>query len=579
MAAAVAPVELPTGRRSYYNTTTPVDIHDPNWIPVLDSAAYKPPLSPTEKEVSTYPPPPASFSLFPTQASSPKPRPGFSHTYSKSSLAPESVASDSDSRSQSPQDSIEPLPSIGGPVQASQDGTAKGHNRQTTSTTAASSEEKISVNTEGPADNTGSSPNSDEHETASVVEERELGHPLPPPEPFGESMVNPSTRSSMISTMTKKSTVLPPTSKYNRKHVASVATTAGRPLVPSLPQTPQESPRLGPTMPTTTPVAQPLPSPKLPPTEAPRQAEASQKLQPTKSTASERRQRALHSHPSNVSLRSQRNSSSDDAEIIPRPPSIRNKSRKSTDSRATTPRSTIYDSQVPTPAPTTPLPQLPPGAQIRRPSTREGNSQRAIQAPIEEPVPSTMASFRPYEHAEMASFMAEKNTIICRRFDAVHVRLLLCLQDEISQLEKELLKLESSNSPGSASEKMLQKTRILRELRKVVAEYDHLFTTWSKMQANKVSESTTKELKEWLAKPGTSIEAGLGINTQQDLQWLENTKDLSSIELGDKEADPATDKENASQEVGGSGGGGGGSSGGGGGGGFMALFGCGGKRK
>src|ERR1700759_5573177 len=108
MATEVAPVELPTGRRSYYNTSTPVDIHDPNWIPVLDSAAYKPQLSPTEKEVFQ-PPPPASSPLFPSQSASPKPRPGFSHPYSKSSLAPKSVASDSDSRSQSPQDSIEPL--------------------------------------------------------------------------------------------------------------------------------------------------------------------------------------------------------------------------------------------------------------------------------------------------------------------------------------------------------------------------------------------------------------------------------------------------------------------------------------
>ncbi|OAL35604.1 hypothetical protein AYO20_05223 [Fonsecaea nubica] len=580
MAAAIAPVELPTGRRSYYNTSIPpVDIHDPNWIPVLDSAAYKPPLSPTEKEVSTYQLPSASFSLFPAQANSPKPRPAVSHTYSKSSLAPESVASGSDSRSQSPQDSIEPLPSIGGPVQSSQDGT-KGHNRQTTSTTAASSEEKISVHTES-AGEMGSSSHSEEHEISSVMEEQELGYLPPPPEPVGEFMMNNSTRSSMVSTMTKKSTVLPPTSKYNRKHVASVAVNAGLPLVPSLPQTPHESPRIGPTLPTTTPIPQPLPSPKLPPPpEAPRSAEPSQKLQPAKSTASERRQRALHSHPSNVSLRSQRNSSSDDAEVIPRPPSVRNKSRKSTDSRATTPRSTIYDSQLPTPAPTTPLPQLPPGAQIRRPSTREGNSQRAPQAPIDEPVPSTMASsFRPSEHSEMASFMTEKNTIICRRFDAVHVRLLLCLQDEISQLEKELLKVENPNSPGNASEKMTQKTRILRELRKVVAEYDHLFTTWSKMQANKASESTTRELREWLAKPGTSVEAGLGINIQQDLQWLENTKDLSSIELGDKEgAEPTIDKEKASQGAGGGGEGGDGS-GGKGGGGFMALFGCAGKRK
>lgn len=89
------------------------------------------------------------------------------------------------------------------------------------------------------------------------------------------------------------------------------------------------------------------------------------------------------------------------------------------------------------------------------------------------------------------------------------------------------------------------------------------------MQTNKASETTTKELKQWLAKPGTSAEAGLGINTQQDLQWLENTKDLSSIALKNEE-DEASDLEAQEKPT---------PSAGGGGGGLMALFGCGGKRK
>ncbi len=67
--------------------------------------------------------------------------------------------------------------------------------------------------------------------------------------------------------------------------------------------------------------------------------------------------------------------------------------------------------------------------------------------------------------------MTEKNNVVLRRFDDVHARLLLSLQDEISLLEQELEALESPTSSLSASEKMLAKTRILRGLRKVVAEY------------------------------------------------------------------------------------------------------------
>ncbi|EXJ62766.1 hypothetical protein A1O7_03205 [Cladophialophora yegresii CBS 114405] len=164
MAAAVGPIELPTGRRSYYNTSTPVDIHDPNWIPVLHGTAYKPQLSPAEKEVFQ-PQPPASFSLFPLQPNSPKPRPGFSHAYSKSSMAPESVASDSDSRSQSALENIEPLPSIPSHVQYPRDA-SRGHNRQITSTTAGSNEEKISGGTDTHRD-MGSTPSIEDNENAS----------------------------------------------------------------------------------------------------------------------------------------------------------------------------------------------------------------------------------------------------------------------------------------------------------------------------------------------------------------------------------------------------------------------------
>lgn len=56
------------------------------------------------------------------------------------------------------------------------------------------------------------------------------------------------------------------------------------------------------------------------------------------------------------------------------------------------------------------------------------------------------------------------------------------------------------------------------------------------MQANKASESTTQDLKQWLQRPGTSAGAGLGIDVRQDMQWLEENKnDLSTIDFNEKQ--------------------------------------------
>lgn len=461
MAAVIAPVELPTGRRSYLNTAPGPDIHDPNWIPVLDGAQYKPGSPSVEKEVLPFAPS-ASFSLFPSQSqtTSSKPRPPLSHNYSKSSLAPESIASES--RSQSPSDSVEPLPTLSSLVYQAQSDVG-GHHRRKTSLGSRSTEEKISVDRDSPSGDLTSARGTDE--SASVIEERPSARQEQHDDRTGTRSSTPSGR---------KPVVLPPTSKYNRKPVASIATIGRPPFAASLPQTPQDSPRLGSTMPTTTPstpLSQTQPSPRLIPSDfppPPQQPESAPKLHPMKSTASERRQRALHSHPSNISLRSQRNSSSDDAEIPSKPPSVR-KPRKSTDSRATT-RSAMYDSQMPTPAPTTPLPQLPPEA--RRPPTRDNNaSQNSTPALPSEPFLASTPTVRATEQSETASFMTEKNTLVFRRFDNVHVKLLQCLQDEISQLEKELAELEDPTSPDNSGDKTSQKMCILRELRKVVAEY------------------------------------------------------------------------------------------------------------
>ncbi|KAL2419980.1 hypothetical protein ABEF95_009798 [Exophiala dermatitidis] len=519
MATVMAPVELPTGRRSYYHNPLPgPDIHDPNWIPVLDTGALN---STLDRDTPAFPP--ASFSLFPNQPSptgSPKPRAGISHNYSKSSLAPESVTSDS--TTQTTQDNVGSLPKSGSrdlsqPAKTGPDGS---HGRSS-SAEGGLGDEKTTADRQTPG---GAATGPSAEGSASSPGEGELIRPTAVFMQHESVQLDASARSSMTST--RRPAVLPPTSKYNRKPVASISASIRPSFVPSLPQTPQDSPRLGPSA--SVPA---LPSPRVPPAEPPA-PDSPAKVHPTKSTASERRQRALHSHPSDLSLRASRNSSSDDAEVVAQPVPVRSKSRKSMDSRATTPRSTIYDAQVPTPAPTTPLPELPPEA--RRPPTRENAAQRPTRSPRETPVPASSFSIGPSEHTELASFMAEKNTIVFRRFDDVHVRLLLCLQDEISQLESELLKLEASASVGDATEKTGQKTRVMRDLRKLVSEYDQMLSTWKTMQASKASETTTKELKQWLQRPGTSSGAGLGISVQQDLLWLENSRDLSSIALNAK---------------------------------------------
>lgn len=98
------------------------------------------------------------------------------------------------------------------------------------------------------------------------------------------------------------------------------------------------------------------------------------------------------------------------------------------------------------------------------------------------------------------------------------------------------------------------------------------------MQANKAGEATTRELQQWLEQPATSAGAGLGISIQQDLLWLENSKDLSSIALNEK---AHSEKGREKRPSGGSGtgiadGGGGGT---GGGGGWKSFFSCAGKRR
>jgi hypothetical protein len=505
MAVANSPIELPTGRRSiYFDQTSAPDVHDPNWIPVLDAGAINGPNSVfSEKEVSPYNA--ASFSPFPeppsdTRAASPTKRTQLAHSHSKSSVAPEAAPTELEAEPLPPRSSSrQPVP---GPHSEHQRDASDSRDTSTSDADGSSA-----PSTAG---------------TTSLLEEQY--YTLPGLDVTKDDIQAPiapmSARSSMgavsvMSTRTKAS--FAPTSKYSRKNVQSIVSVRP-PTIQSQPTTPQESPRVPPAMPSSssslplleqqTPaplatvplVPAPLPTPPL---------TTSKQLTSSKSTASERRLRALHSHPSSNSLaqsspplpqstfvngsRSRANSTSNEylepeISALPRPPSVKHKPRKSTDhtSRPTTPR-LVYDSQQPTPAPTTPLPQLPPeafangsAANSRRPSVRTlrqpSESHIASASLHNVPVPKT-----PADHTEMADFMSRKSTVIFRRFDDVHVKLLLCLQDEISQLEEELFALE--NAQGREREEMGQlerpgqKMRVMRELRRVVAEYG-MFTSF-----------------------------------------------------------------------------------------------------
>lgn len=72
----------------------------------------------------------------------------------------------------------------------------------------------------------------------------------------------------------------------------------------------------------------------------------------------------------------------------------------------------------------------------------------------------------------MAEFMTTQKTTVFRRFDEVHVRLLLHLQDEISALEKSLKDIEDTGA--DKPEHIVIKTKIMTDLRKVLAEYGKL---------------------------------------------------------------------------------------------------------
>jgi hypothetical protein len=82
---------------------------------------------------------------------------------------------------------------------------------------------------------------------------------------------------------------------------------------------------------------------------------------------------------------------------------------------------------------------------------------------------------------------------------------------------------------------------------------DHLFSSWSRMKASKVSKSTTNNLRGWLERPSTSTSVKLSNDAKEDLDWLKKyNKDLSSLSVDSNEKGWMRE---SSRETGGSGGG------------------------
>lgn len=576
-----SPIELPTKRHSFQNPkpVADVNIHDPQWIPVLNAVAEPQQHENSEKELSPYTT--SSFSPYSNHAAQ---RPSQSHAYTKSSLAPESVPDTEDTpMTPSVAKDVPPLP----PLPASPTkfelpaGRPTSEYYQHKSPGFALREEikDESTDTEG---TTESCADQSTVGTASLLDEQIYsipGQPLSakdispredvamlPPLPLSSHSSFSSLRKAAIPTA---AVPIVPTSKYSRKPVAGRNSAAlASPRKSSISPVPHEPAQ--PTQPTqplpvrvssVSPIQQeqvqilsppPIPSPNIPSQKHSTvlsKSPLSTNHQASKSFGSQRRQRALTSHPSSNSLASRRNSSSSDQDVpvVPAPaPQSRSrpsshKTRKSTDSRIN--RNPSFTSLAPTPAPTTPLPQLPPHA-LTLDTEADGmpKTPQAAYIPIERDAPKPRV-----DHSQLASFMTSNQTMIFRRFDDVHVQLLLCLQDEISELERKLTELEGASM--TRNERTLERMQVIRELRRVVTEYgkfgmtrsgrkctnsatDQLFASWSSMQATKAPKSTLANLKQWLERPTTSAGAGLGRGAQEDLLWLDGAKDLSSVNLG-----------------------------------------------
>jgi hypothetical protein len=498
MAALASPVELPTSRDSFQHVEAANDIKNPQWIPILQKleSQYDPSQ---EKELSPYTG--ASFSSMPTyMEDSPRraTKPASLHSYSRSSVAPETV--EHEEASPPPPESVPPVPPIPPRTHrqmnfelpatrpTSQYFERATIQRTSADATMASTDIETMSRSESNAGTSTTTTTTTTDDAASVQAPAVLKEEMPvqAPPPVKEealSLHQRSTRSSFSST--KKYSIGPPTSKFNRKavhalpsRITSIQSEAnGAANVLSVKDTPAHSRA-------PTPAASPrltasLPQPgnvKRPPS---RTSNKTPSLRPTPSDASD----ASHSSADN----SPRNPAPTSTEETKEPSHTPRKSSAS--GRSQKAKSAPKDA---TPSIPTVMPmEKESGKSLSEKKEPMPVAEKPETVRIEKPETARLAPQpRPLPSSGVSSFMTANDTVIFRRFDEVHVQLLLCMQDEITQLESELMGLESASL--TRSDRDTERSRVIRELRKVVSEYgeSHLIHRAERCQYNFSHEET-----------------------------------------------------------------------------------------
>ena len=476
MATLASPVELPTSRNSYQYVGYGDDIKNPQWIPILRKTESQ--CDPSqEKELSPYTG--ASFSPIPTYtADSPdqRPKPSSIHSYSRSSVAPETV--EFDAISPPPPVPLPPLPPI--PQESSKPTNIELPATRPTSryyekthitgmsgdATVTSTDTETTVDMSRTESNAGTSTTTDDapsQQAPVAVKDETPVRPPPAVEEEAPSLYPRSTRSSYSSS--KKYSIGPPTSKFNRKpapalpsRITSLQSEANASLATpiwkttpghSRSQTPAPSPRLAtaqqeqPLNLSSSPATSPKKASSIKPTSSnaslASRSSSDNSPPPAVSTSTPGTQRPIHLPQKSTASAKSQQTKSDLKGLAPSLPPAITMQQKGRDGVAAQPEQT-------------PVIEKPENARIERPET-------ARLAPQPRLGPSSGIS----------SFMTANDTVIFRRFDEVHVQLLLCLQDEITQLERELMRLETAVL--TRSERDIERSRVMKELRKVVAEY------------------------------------------------------------------------------------------------------------
>lgn len=148
------------------------------------------------------------------------------------------------------------------------------------------------------------------------------------------------------------------------------------------------------------------------------------------------------------------------------------------------------------------------------------------------------------------SHLVQSDDVILRRFDHLHVRLLLYLQDQIVQLETELAELDQLHAEGRPElvhngtfrkEHEKKRTEVMESLRGLLEENDGLLLRYVALKAQqKPSNRTVSRVKKWLqthnfAKKGCWIErndgskCGRGPIADEEVKFLDQRADLVAV--------------------------------------------------